>query len=211
MNELILADLFTDIKLSRQYFSLYLYVLHFCNLMSQSSSHIKESKSSSARAIFSALVEQGDTLGVMNQTGEAFSLTGKVVEGNKIGRTLGYPTANLDIPEEGTPIPAQGIYAAMVRLDNNWHASMVNIGIRPTLNLHHVTIEAHLFDFRQDIYGQTITICFLVKIREEMRFSSLSGLKEQLHKDKEVVRKTIAGMGSQMRLTEKGLRWVKSS
>lgn len=159
----------------------------------------------------SDLITRGKTLDAMKLTGWAYALTGTVVEGNRIGRTLGYPTANLDQPGNEQLVPAQGVYAAMVYLDGKWLASMVNIGIRPTLNLHKVTIEAHLFDFRQDIYGKTITIHFLSPIRNEMRFSSLSELKEQLHVDKEIVRKLIAGLKPHVQFSEKGLRWIRSS
>lgn len=157
------------------------------------------------------LITRGKTLDAMKLTGWAYAMTGIVVEGNRIGRTLGYPTANLDLPDDKRVIPAQGVYAAMVYLEGKWIASMVNIGIRPTLNLHKVTIEAHLFDFRQDIYGKIISIHFLSPIRNEMRFSSLSELKEQLHVDKEIVRKSIAGMRPHMQLTKEGLRWIGSS
>ncbi len=156
------------------------------------------------------LVEQGLTQKAMELTGKAFALSGEVVEGNKIGRTLGYPTANLD-PAERDVIPAQGVYAAMVNINNEWYKSMVNIGIRPTLNLHRVTIEAHLFDFSKDIYGQPISIHFLARVRDEMRFSSLSELREQLDTDKEVVRKSIAGLGQHIKPAANQVVWVRSS
>ncbi len=146
----------------------------------------------------------------MELTGEAFALSGKVVEGNKIGRTLGYPTANLDLADNAI-IPAQGVYAAMVRVHDEWYKSMVNIGIRPTLNLHRVTIEAHLFDFDQDIYGKTISIHFLSRVRDEMRFSSLSELKEQLDTDKEVVRQSIEGLGPHIKPAAKHVGLIRSS
>lgn len=144
------------------------------------------------------MVAGGQTLEAMKLSGQAFRLSGYVVEGNKIGRTLGYPTANLNPPSSDAILPGQGVYTALVQLDDKWFDSMVNIGIRPTLNLHQVTIEAHLFDFRENIYGKTIAIHFLEKIRDEMRFSSLSELKEQLHADKQRARKSIASLRSRM-------------
>ncbi len=130
------------------------------------------------------MIRRGDTIAAMERLGRAYSLTGRVVQGNKIGRTLGYPTANLEA-SANTLQPGMGVYTAMVHCSNTWHRSMVNVGIRPTLNLHQVIIEAHLFDFEGDIYGETISIHFLQKIREEMRFNSLSELKQQLHADNE--------------------------
>ncbi len=118
------------------------------------------------------------------QLGYAYQLDGFVVEGNKIGRTLGYPTANLKLADKAKAIPSQGVYIGMVKVKDRWVSSMVNIGIRPTLDLKNVTIEAHLFDFDEDIYGDWIRIAFLLRIRDEMRFNSLSELKEQLNEDR---------------------------
>lgn len=130
------------------------------------------------------LVEQGAVLEAGQLLGHAFFLEGLVVEGNRIGRTLGYPTANLGRLDENQLIPAQGVYVALVKTAGRWHESMVNIGIRPTLDLDHVTIEAHLFDFDEDLYGQKISIHFLERIRNEMRFPSLGDLKDQLSRDR---------------------------
>lgn len=156
-------------------------------------------------------VRQGDAAGAMRLLGKAYSLTGLVVEGNKIGRTIGYPTANLQPMEEGVVLPGQGVYAAMVNIEGEWHQSMVNVGIRPTLNLRQVTVEAHLFNYNRKIYGRTISIHFLEKIRNEMRFSSLSELKEQLHADKESVLAAIALISSSLIFGDNELLPFKSS
>lgn len=140
------------------------------------------------------MVREGDTLGFLRTVSHAFRLSGTVVEGNKIGRTLGYPTANLQLPDPDDTVPGQGVYTAMVSLGDMWYESMVNIGIRPTLDLYHVTVEAHLFDFNGDIYGEHIAIHFLERMRDEMRFSSLSGLKKQLDADRLRSRKALARM-----------------
>lgn len=129
------------------------------------------------------LVESGAVKEAGLLLGHAPFLEGTVVEGNRIGRTLGYPTANLR-PYQGQVVPAQGVYVAMVKVEGHWYESMVNIGIRPTLDLKNVTIEAHLFDFDEDIYGEHISIHFLDRIRDEMRFPSLGALKDQLQKDR---------------------------
>ncbi len=129
------------------------------------------------------LIENGDVFSYLEQTGEAFTLGGIVVEGNKVGRTLGYPTANLKSDDISTVLPAQGVYIARVKHNGSWYHAMVNIGIRPTLDMDHVTIEAHLFAFNKDIYGEEIQIAFLDRIRDEMRFNSLAELKVQLDRD----------------------------
>lgn len=131
------------------------------------------------------MVQQGRMEELLDLLGYAYPLTGRVVIGNMIGRTLGYPTANLKVHDIRKVLPGQGVYAAMVRVHSQWYSSMVNIGIRPTLDLHNVTIEAHLFDFHDDLYDQEITLGFLARIRDEMRFNSLSELKVQLDRDRE--------------------------
>jgi riboflavin kinase/FMN adenylyltransferase len=115
--------------------------------------------------------------------GYLYPLTGKVVYGNKIGRTLGFPTANLRPEDSDKIIPPMGVYAGWVKHRGSWYKSMINIGIRPTLDLENVTIEAHIFDFSGNIYGQEISIHFQSRIRDEMRFPSMEVLKKQLHKD----------------------------
>ena len=129
------------------------------------------------------LVERGAVIEAGRLLGHAFFLEGVVVEGNRIGRTLGYPTANLWPLGHEQVVPAQGVYVALVKVGGRWYESMVNIGIRPTLDMENVTIEAHLFDFNDDIYGEKISIHFLDRIRDEMRFPSLAALKNQLQND----------------------------
>jgi len=137
------------------------------------------------------LIKKGDVFNYLEQTGEAFSLRGKVVQGNKVGRTLGYPTANLRTDDITTVLPAQGVYIAHVKHNGSWYQAMVNIGIRPTLDMDNVTIEAHLFGFNKDIYGQEIQITFLDRIRDEMRFNSLAELKVQLDKDAKLSKRLL--------------------
>jgi len=143
-----------------------------------------------------SLVESGGVREAANLLGHAYFLEGIVVEGNRIGRNLGYPTANLK-PEPAQVIPAQGVYVALVKVLGHWYESMVNIGIRPTLDLENVTIEAHLFDFSEDIYGEKISLHFLERIRDEMRFPSLGSLKDQLEKDKAMTFRVLKEMSIQ--------------
>ncbi len=133
-----------------------------------------------------SLLEQGHVEKMFATLGYSFPVSGFVVEGNKIGRTLGYPTANLGIDGPNKAVPGQGVYTGLVNVSGKWYTSMINIGIRPTLDMENVTIEAHLFHFEGDIYGHKISIGFLQRIRDEMRFNSLSELKQQLHRDRDV-------------------------
>jgi hypothetical protein len=117
--------------------------------------------------------------------GYYFPLSGKVVLGNKIGRSIGYPTINIEPDEPRKLIPPMGVYSGMTRIRERWYKSMINIGIRPTLDLSKVTIEAHIFDFSDDVYGESASIHFIGRIRDEMRFNSLDQLKTQLFTDQE--------------------------
>ena len=140
----------------------------------------------SGREFLCALSDNTRSFNWHKHLGFLYPLTGEVVYGNKIGRTLGYPTANVRPDDSGKIIPPIGVYAGWVRYRSTWHKSMINIGIRPTLDLENVTIEAHLFDFSDNIYGKEISIHFQTRIRDELRFSSLEVLKDQLKTDQKV-------------------------
>jgi riboflavin kinase/FMN adenylyltransferase len=119
--------------------------------------------------------------------GYAYCFEGFVVRGNQLGRTIGYPTANLHINDEEKLIPANGVYAVKVKGDCTNHAiveGMMNIGIRPTVDGQKKVIEVHIFNFDQDIYEQYITVLVYEFIRGEVKFDGLDALKNQLHQDK---------------------------
>ena len=122
--------------------------------------------------------------------GYPFSITGKVIKGDQIGRTLGFPTANLFVEETYKLIPSDGIYAVEVKLKHSVQKlkGMAYIGHRPTVNGMTRNIEVNIFDFVQDIYGQTIRIDFLNFIRQDQKFNSLEELTGQLKKDEIAVR-----------------------
>lgn len=117
--------------------------------------------------------------------GYNFSLYGRVIKGDKIGRTIGFPTANLFIEETYKLIPADGIYAVTVDMDGQPFKGMAYIGQRPTINGMTRNIEVNIFDFNQEIYGQDITMTFLQFLRDDVKFTGLEALKVQLQKDKE--------------------------
>jgi riboflavin kinase / FMN adenylyltransferase len=124
--------------------------------------------------------------------GEAFSITGEVVHGASIGKTIGFPTANLAVNSELKLIPANGVYAVLVELSDRVLPGMMNIGIRPTVtNSTEQHLEVHIFDFQEDLYGQSITVQLLRCIREEKRFDNLEELKNQLQQDEKAVRNFI--------------------
>ncbi len=115
-----------------------------------------------------------------------YSFTGIVVEGDKRGRQIGYPTANLKIGDKLKLVPADGVYAVNVWVDNKMHKGMLNIGLRPTVDGKKHSIEVHIFDLEQDLYGKNITLQLMSRIRNEKKFDSIDALKLQLDNDAQV-------------------------
>jgi riboflavin kinase/FMN adenylyltransferase len=118
--------------------------------------------------------------------GYAYFFDGFIVRGNQIGRTIGFPTANLHINDEEKLIPANGVYAVRVKGDcfgGKTLDGMMNIGVRPTVDGHKKVIEVNIFDFNEDIYEQTITVMVYDYIRGEVKFNGLDALKAQLNED----------------------------
>lgn len=126
-----------------------------------------------------------------NLLGYEYSITGVVVQGNKIGRTIGFPTANIELEDEYKLITANGVYASRVEYEGVIYQGMSNIGVRPTVNHSDLTIEVNIFDFDKEIYGETISIYFVERIRSEVKFDDLEALKTQLTLDKETVKKLL--------------------
>jgi riboflavin kinase / FMN adenylyltransferase len=125
--------------------------------------------------------------------GYDYSITGHVIKGNRIGRSLGFPTANLDVDDKYKLIAAGGVYACRVEYKGKMYNGMGNIGTRPTIGKHDFITEVHIFNFNEEIYGKEITIYFIDRVRDERKFGGLDELKEQLGKDREVVRKLLNG------------------
>jgi riboflavin kinase/FMN adenylyltransferase len=118
--------------------------------------------------------------------GYAYSFDGFIVRGNQIGRTIGFPTANLHINDEEKLIPANGVYAVRVTgacFGGNTLDGMMNIGVRPTVDGHKKVIEVNIFDFNADIYEETISVMVYDYIRGEVKFNGLDALKAQLNED----------------------------
>lgn len=131
-------------------------------------------------------IQVGDFETANTYLGYAFTIHGMVVEGQRLGRTIGYPTANIDAMDPDKIIPGYGVYAVQVKVRNQTYTGMLNIGSRPTVNHNadHRTVEVNLFDFSDDIYGEPVEVVFYHKLREEQKFASLDALKEQLAKDR---------------------------
>lgn len=131
-------------------------------------------------------IEAGDVEEAADMLGYGYSLHGVVVAGNRLGRTIGFPTANMQLYEPLKLVPGNGVYFVKVRtLDRDLYG-MCNIGHRPTVSMGNArTIETNIFGFDEDIYGLDMDVTFMSKIRDEIRFDSLESLKKQLESDRD--------------------------
>lgn len=142
--------------------------------------------------ISSTRIREELTSGNMEQVrellGRPFQLTGVVIHGDKRGRTINFPTANVD-PTEGQFTPATGVYAVKIRVQETWHDGVCNVGFKPTFNNPQekkLSIEVHISNFDQSIYGEEVTVHWYKRIRAEQKFNGIDALKEQIGKDKQV-------------------------
>jgi riboflavin kinase / FMN adenylyltransferase len=121
--------------------------------------------------------------------GYRYFIQGQVVSGSRMGRKIGYPTANIAVNDAQKLIPRNGVYAVDVLLEGKTWKGMANIGIRPTIEsqVHEQTIEVNIFDFSDDIYGKSITVFFKDRIRNEIKFASVNNLMKQLDLDKKEI------------------------
>lgn len=119
--------------------------------------------------------------------GVPFTLSGTVIRGKKLGRTIGFPTANFIYPKGKFCLP-HGVYKTQVSVDGEKYFAITNCGVQPTVNGTHVYVETHIVGFSGDLYGQYLTVCFLQKIREIRRFENVEELRKQLEQDLESVK-----------------------
>jgi riboflavin kinase / FMN adenylyltransferase len=145
----------------------------------------------SSSKIRKALAE-GDVQTANHFLGRNYSLSGIVVKGKQLGRTIGFPTANVQTGEADKLIPHKGVYAVKVKYNDEFFGGMLNIGFRPTVEGTFQTIEVNIFDFDKEIYGENITIEFIQKIRNEQKFNGLDELKAQIGRDKDEVVSILA-------------------
>mgnify|MGYP006069541307 FL=1 len=134
----------------------------------------------------------GDITTVNRFLGYLYSVTGKVVYGHHLGHKIGFPTANIQVADERKLLPAIGVYAVKVIIEQEIFNGMLNIGIRPTVsNDGQVSCEVYIFDFSRDLYGKNITINFIDRIRGERKFNDIEELRAQLQKDQEKILKLL--------------------
>ncbi|MFH5833085.1 bifunctional riboflavin kinase/FAD synthetase [Halalkalibaculum sp. DA3122] len=143
-------------------------------------------KTVSSTAIRRAISEDGDIELATDLLGRYYMLNGTVIHGDKRGKEIGYPTANIKPEHPNKIIPRDGVYAVKVRVEGTWYGGMMNIGTRPTFNGEDKrTLEVNIFEFDKEIYGKTIQIRFVKRIRNETKFNGVEELITQLGKDKE--------------------------
>lgn len=147
----------------------------------------------SSTVIRHLLTDEGNVKKVKNILGRYYSIEGKVIEGKKLGKELGYPTANIEPSSEFKLIPKIGIYAVSVEISDNRYYGMMSIGKNPTVSDDDtIKIEVNIFDFNDNIYSKDVKINFLDYIRDEKKFASLEELKTQMSNDKEICKKIIS-------------------
>jgi riboflavin kinase/FMN adenylyltransferase len=140
------------------------------------------------------LISEGNVTEAAGLLGHPYMLRGEVVVGDKRGRSIGFPTANV-LPDPGAVIPARGVYAGFVRVGERKYAACTNVGIAPTFGRAESRIEAFLLDFDGDLYGRVVDVSFARRIREERRFSGIDELKGQIQRDVQEARLIADGLG----------------
>jgi riboflavin kinase / FMN adenylyltransferase len=135
-----------------------------------------------------ALVGEGEVEEAARLLGRPYVVRGEVVVGDKRGRTIGFPTANV-LPDPSLVVPARGVYAGFVRVGKESYPACTNVGVAPTFERRESRVEAYLLDFEGDLYGRVVDVSFLRRIREEKRFSGIEELKEQIARDVEQARR----------------------
>ncbi|KMP11321.1 riboflavin biosynthesis protein RibF [Candidatus Nitromaritima sp. SCGC AAA799-A02] len=138
------------------------------------------------------LIEDGEVGAAGEFLGRYYSIPGPVIEGYKTGQTIGFPTANLDTSR--VKIPGTGVYAVWIKHHGEKFNGVVNVGFNPTFGRDTLSVEAHIFDFHEKIYGQEIEIVFIRRIRSEIKFDSADQLVEQIQKDIESAKTILADL-----------------
>lgn len=154
---------------------------------------LTEDGQSISSTLIRELLKKGDVKKANQYLGYSYYISGTVIDGYKVGRKLGFPTANLKPSCAEKLIPETGVYAVYAYIGNNTYPGMLNIGYRPTLNNgKDMSIEVHLIDFNDDIYYKEMKIEFVSRIRPEMKFEDINALTAQLNKDKAAIARLLA-------------------
>ena len=140
-----------------------------------------------------ALISDGEMAEAAGLLGRPYVLRGEVVVGDKRGRSIGFPTANV-LPEADAVIPARGVYAGFVRVGEEEYGACTNVGVAPTFGRAESRVEAYLLDFDGDLYGRIVDVSFTRRIREEKRFSGVDQLKRQIQRDVQEARLVADGL-----------------
>ncbi len=130
-------------------------------------------------------LSDGNIIAANKMLGYQYSVSGKIIDGKKLGRTIGYPTANIEV-DELKLLPKKGAYIVEVYVKNKFYKGMLSIGTNPTVNGEKLTVEVYILDFNEDIYGEEITVKFRDFLHEEIKFESLEKLIERLDEDKKL-------------------------
>lgn len=152
-----------------------------------------EAKTVSSTAIRRAISEKGDMEQAEQFLQRPYRLNGTVVHGDKRGKEIGFPTANIKPDHTKKIIPKDGVYAVKVRINEGWYDGMMNIGTRPTFDGKIQTLEVNLFNFDDEVYGKQVQVRFFSRIRDEKKFSGKDELTEQLKKDKQQAKRLLEG------------------
>jgi riboflavin kinase/FMN adenylyltransferase len=139
-------------------------------------------------------LEEGDIQLANDYLGYSYFLSGTVVKGKQLGRTIGFPTANIALDEEYKLVPQNGVYVVQAEIDGNFIFGMMNIGFNPTVQGKQKTIEAHFFDFEADIYNRKIQVAILQRIRSEKKFETIELLTKQLEEDRSFSRNYLQNL-----------------
>lgn len=146
----------------------------------------------SSTVLRNLLSNEGNVKRVSQILGRYYSIEGKVVEGKQLGRELGFPTANIEVTNEYKLIPKKGIYTVQVQIDGEYFWGMMSIGSNPTVTEESsIKLEVNIFDFNKNIYGKSIKVSFIERLRDEKKFESLEELKTQISEDKKISLKII--------------------
>ena len=135
----------------------------------------------------------GEMVAANRILGYHYTVSGRVVGGQQLGRRIGYPTANIEVEEPYKLIPPDGVYAVKVRVEGKQYGGMLNIGYRPTVNhnVDHRSLEVHIFDFNRDIYSEEVELEFIQRVRDEKKFANVDELTAQLQKDEITIRAIV--------------------
>lgn len=132
-------------------------------------------------------LEDGEVLEAFKMLNRPYTLIGEVIHGRKIGRTIGFPTANLKY-DKNFILPSIGVYYTNIKVNNKVYKGITSVGSNPTVEGKAITVETHILDFNEDIYGEIIEVSFIKRIRNEKKFNGIKDLQSQLEKDKNLAR-----------------------